>query len=432
MSKVTSLNQQFQIYTNETSSKQILAYDQKAIQSFVDLLCQCDKKFKKKFFNIVFANALKVTDCERSSEPFLILMALGDQFDSKNIFQLLLFSIVAFQNNRTELVDVLIDIINQRLLSDSLDEKLFQEEVISVISVFLLYLSMDCRFSLSLHLIKVIKEISRKISKINDTSTIRMELENFLMLLGGDEYAASLYEKFIGGLKSLGDPATVDIIEALFELAKLLGNDGWCLLLALLTDAYRHFIGVYSNRTVMPVLGKEDDEQWKDIDSFMSYIAEKFTDTNYKLFVVNFYANAIKNFQNNDLNRENVAIMMIRSFLKVSQLALDPLLIAKLVKLCFLISITDSENEPCAKLIHDLVSNLKVDLPAENMALYDLKPEFIEMTFKTIGYYQTEKRTVVSPKSLPFFPTFMIGKVDPKKVIETLFPFISSKLEAIS
>jgi hypothetical protein len=69
----------------ELLSKRMLAYGREAIIVTVNLIAQRVPKFKKKFFNLIFANSLQSNQIGRSNESLLILLALYESMDTESI-----------------------------------------------------------------------------------------------------------------------------------------------------------------------------------------------------------------------------------------------------------------------------------------------------------------------------------------------------------
>lgn len=417
--RASSLNQQYDIFVGTSSSKHILAYDQTAIQTFSTLLCQRNDKFKSRFFEIVLANAFMITDNPRTVEPFLMLMALIDQLDSKDVISLMLYSLCAFKNNRTEIVDSIIDIIKQRMLSENLDAATFAHEAASIIACFILFLSLKCRRSLSIHIIKIIADIAHRASQIEQKNQIAKELSNFLNQFGGEEYAASLFIRFIDETTTFGDSSVDDIIRCLFEIGQLIISENkenkvfnWCSLLSFLMDGYRHFLAVMAERPppkqIVPKEYIDLEDKETEISDFAQFLNENLVGNNYKQFVVEFYSHGLASFKMTDLYKDNVAIMIIRNFLEFSKVNLSPNLFDNLIKASLLLSITcdESGKQEAAHLVRWLVNHCDHGVNPQYLSYAEIKPKFVEGTLKPIGYFTPYKKMLVQPESLPDIKLF--------------------------
>ncbi|KAK8890883.1 hypothetical protein M9Y10_028082 [Tritrichomonas musculus] len=438
--RASSLDQQYEIYVGTSSSKHIIPYDQTAIQTFTSLLCQSSSKFKSKFFEIVLANAFMITDNPRTVEPFLMLMALIDQLDTRDVFSLMLYSLCAFQSNRTDIVDSIIDIVKQRMLSEDLDSKTFAKEATSIIACFILFLSLKCRRTLSIHIIKIIADIAHRALQIEEKGAIAKELSGFLNKFGGEEYAASLFVRFIDESVSFGDPSVDDIIRCLSEIAQLIisdnsqvGDFNWCFILAFLMDGYRHFLAAMADRPIpKQIVSKEifDFENKElQISDFAEFLNNNLVGLSYKQFVVEFFAHGLTSFKMNDLYRDNVAIMIIRYYLEFSKVNLNPNLYDNLVKISLLLAISCDENgkQEAAHLIKWLVNHSDHSINSQYLSYTEIKPKFVEGTLKPIGYFTPYKKTLVAPESLPSVKIFRSAQ-ETQDVTNFLMEHLHSKL----
>jgi len=174
----TSLEQQFQIIT-VPPAKKMLAYDNEAVIRMTSLMCQNDPQFKHNFFNLVLANAVQVKNPDRCVELLIMMIALKDEMNTRSIYYLLLFTLYSLKNNRSELMDALVDNIHYRLISDKCDAEAFSREAIPVVIIFLLYISIDCKRSFSIHLMRILTDVCKKIVESDIASAASEELNKF-------------------------------------------------------------------------------------------------------------------------------------------------------------------------------------------------------------------------------------------------------------
>jgi hypothetical protein len=427
--RANSLDVQYQILTSFSESKHILAYDQTAVQSLSTLLSQSDAEFGHKFFIIVLSTAFKVKDCERGLEPFLVLMALTNQLTTQWIYHLLLFAVFSFTNNRTELVDSLVEIIRQRLVSDTLDPDTFALEVVPVIVVFILYLSLDCRRALSMHIVRILADVCHKVGTLESKASISSELNKFLARYQGDEYVASLFLRFLGDLVTFGDQSVTDMVRGLYELAMVMGaattEYNWCMVLALIADGLRFFIGEKCGRPQQPAL-KLEGLVWGEADAFMEFVSEKFKDLRQRLFIVQFLGCCLKKFKCIDRFRDSTAMMLIFWFLKKSGFAMDPVLTDNVIKLALLEGFAEEAGvKEAARVLAFLIAKLGHVLPLEAVSVEAIKPVFVETTCKPIGHWQAFSKTIVDRANLPNFTPFAMIGVSTSDIVSTLYDYIN-------
>jgi hypothetical protein len=174
-------------------------------------------------------------------------MALTNHLTTQWIYHLLLFAVFSCTNNRTELVDLLVEIIRQRLLSDTLGPDTFAQEVVSVIAIFIRCLSLDCRRVLSMHIVRILADVCHKVGTLESKASISRELNKFLASYQGDDYVVPLFLCFLIDLVTFGDQLVTDRVRGLYELVMVMEQAtteyNWCRLLALVVDGLRFFIG---------------------------------------------------------------------------------------------------------------------------------------------------------------------------------------------
>jgi hypothetical protein len=428
--RANSLDVQYQILTGISESKHILAYDQTAVKSLASLFCQADPAFSQKLFALVLANAFKVRDCERALEPFLILMALDREVTTRSLLYLLQFAVFAFTRNRTEVVDPLVDIIRGRLLSDTLDPAVFAAEVVPVIVVFLLYLSLNCRRSLSMHIVCILADVCRKVLSLGENAKgVSSQLNKFLARYRGDEYVASLFLRFLVETPTFGDNSVPDMVRALGELAQVMGAAegtpyNWCMVLALLVDGVRFFIGEKCQRPQTPAL-ELPGLVWSDAETFAGFLSQHFRDLKQRAFVVQFLGAFVKHFRCGDLYRESAALTILYWFLKRSEFVMDPVTMDNVIAFSFLVGFACDD---AAKLLGYLLARLNHTLPNTSITLEALAPVFVPVTFKTIGHWQGISKVVVDTAKLPPFVLFQMVDVSTNDIVTTLYDHIGALL----
>ncbi|OHS96820.1 hypothetical protein TRFO_09703 [Tritrichomonas foetus] len=434
--RASSLNQQYEIFvgsSSSSSSKHIIAYDQNAVKTFTELLCQLDPNFKHNFFNIVLANTFVVTDNDRTMEPFLILMALIEEFDTKNVFNMMLFSVCAFKNKRGDIVDSIIDIVKQRMLSESLSEEAFAKEAASIISCFILFLSLDCRRSLSIHVIKIISEICTRVMKLSAKIKVSQELSSFLNKFGGDEYIASLFVKFVEETQTLGEQSIDDVITCLVAVSNVIsiisGDEfNWCFIFAVLLEGYRHFLAVLGQRPTKDLIPNIPISR---VDMFADYLAINIDDARMRHFVVEFFVSSMKSFKFIDLHKDNVAMMIISAFLIKTEIKLNPNLFDNLVKMSLLLSITADESgkAEAAHLLKYLINHTNHPVDSKFYSYAELRPKLVETTLKPIGYFTPHKKMSIDKECLPSCRIFRAAQ-QTQDVINFLMNHLKDNIES--
>ena len=108
--RATTLDPQYRIITEE-GSRSVLAYDEKAIRTMVNLFQQAtDENLLETFFGALLSLSFQVDrEDGRASEPFLILMHIGEYMTSSSLFLILLYTLYCNKNNQIQLLDCIID-----------------------------------------------------------------------------------------------------------------------------------------------------------------------------------------------------------------------------------------------------------------------------------------------------------------------------------
>lgn len=431
MKRTTSLDVQYQILT-DIPTKTMLCYDRVAINVLSDLLCQADPEFKQKFFEIAIGNAFQVLPSERAMEPFLMLMGLNNMFTTKFVFQILLFTLYAFKTARVELMDSIIDLINQRLLED-LPEETFATEALPVIIVFILSLSLDFRRSFSIHLMKIISDISEKICGMSCAETISQGLIDFMRNFNGDEYIASLFERFIEDVTSFNDPSVNDIVNALFQLSKLIGASStpfnWCSLFGLAIDATRYFLSVQSPHIATPIIQMEG-LSYESIEKFVSFVVENYETERNKIFFASFYCSLVKLFKVNDNGIDTVSMQIIDQYFRQSKFKTNPAMTDTITKTIFLISLScdDTGRQAASSAINYIISNLTHKMDQASLSLTVIQPKFITVKKRVFNTMMQVDKNIVDPTLIPAMKLFSFSGMEMNAIIDTLWQFLSSKI----
>lgn len=430
----TSLQPQYTIQVSE--SGHLIAYDQEAIKAFTNLMVQADAGFPQKFYEIAIANAFQVNhDAERSNEPFMVIMALSDFMTSTQLYQLLLFCLYAFKKNKTVLVDSLIDNIRQHLTSKTIDDETFSEEVFPVIIVFILYLKLNLKQSLALHIIRNLADISSRVLEIDSKEKVSQQLQEFLQDFNNDEFVAALFIPYIQNLTTLGDQAVPNIINSLYQLAQLIGLSSsvynWCLILAILLDVTRFMICEKSGRS-QPAVIKMEGLEYTSYETVVSFLIEHFPEERQKFLIIEFVGAMFQNFKCLDLYKDNVVIGLLECYIRKADVVMNPGFTDKLVKLLSLISISCDESTQIAAASAQefILSNLQIKVSSKNLALVHMKPKLIEVTYRPIFRTLAHKRFVVDPAQLPRFELFGLAKsIESEEVVKNMWDLIANKLK---
>ena len=404
--RASSLDEQYEIFS-EAPAKHILAYDRNAVRTYTLLLCQIDPNFKKNFFEIILANTFMVTDNERTMEPFLMLVSVIDEFDIHNLFSMMLFSLIAYKNNRPDIVDPIIDIVKEIMLNEDNSDENFVREAATILSCLIQFLSLKCKRSLSIHIVKVIYEICTRALSLSASlkEKISNELFAFISQFGGEVYVAGLFAKFVAEINTLGDASIDNIIECLVEISKLISitsfeQYNWCSIFALVLDGYRHFLAVSAERPAKDMIS---DVTYTDINHFARFLSQNISEPAQKQFVVEFFVDALSSFAFNDLYKDNVALAILENFIEKANLKISPGLYDNIIKLALLVSIScDEEGKVlAAKLLRIMVENINHPYGKDIFSYSKLEPGLVETTLKPIGHYSSVKKLMIDRKCLP-------------------------------
>lgn len=430
----TSLKPQYSILTHD--SGHIIAYDQEAIKTFVNLLKQADEDFPIKFFDIVLACAFQVdSESERSNEPFMFMMALSDLMNTKQLYQLLLFSLYSFKNNKTILVDSLIDNIRQHMMSQTISDETFAEEAFPVIIVFVLYLKLNLKQSLALHIIKNLASVVTRVLELDGKEIVSQRLIEFLQNFNKDEFVASLFVPYIQNLTSFGDTAVPSIITSLYKLAQLLGLSdteyNWCLLFAIMLDSTQYMIADKKGRKPAAIIQMEGLD-YSSPEAFIPFLVEHFTEERYRLFIIEYIGALFQNFKCMDLYKDNVALSLLETFLPQANVVMNAGFIDKVIKILSQVAVSCDENaqKSAASSQEFIISTLKIKVSKSKLTVVNMKPTFVEATFKPIGRTLAHKRIIIDQAEYPKFELMKLaGSQDSQEVVQTLWDLIASKLK---
>ena len=433
--RAVSIDPEYQI-TLTLPAKQMLCYDKIAIRSLSKLLCQTNSNFEEQFYNLVLANAFRMDNSERSVEPFIMMISFADIIPTSIVYQLLLFTVYAFVTGRSELMDSLIDIISQRLLSKEIEELTFELEAFPVLIVFILSLSIENNRSFSIHLTRIIADITSKICNSKCAKSISTKVIEFMKVYNGDQYIASLFKRFVEDSLTFSDSSITDIIRALYELSKLFGYSSteynWCLLFSLLIDGTRYFLGEITQRIQKPII-KFEGFEYTTIKSFITFLSNNFKENYYQIFILSYLSSLNKTFKTLDLNIDIISMEMICEYLYLQEnLSLTPQFIENLIRLLFLVSLTSSikGKKFSVKSISYLINNSNHNIDHSTLSLNIIQPKFIIQKRKPIGYYTIIEKQFVDPNLLPNFLIFNFSGMEMNAILDTLWQFISSNLSS--
>ena len=427
----TSLDQQFQIIT-VPPAKKMLAYDNEAVIRMTTLMCQNDPQFKHDFFNLVLANAVQVKSPDRCIELLIMMIALKDEMSTRSIYYLLLFTLYSLKNNRSELMNALVDNIHYRLISEKCDADAFSREAIPVVIIFLLYISIDFKRSFSIHLMRILTDVCKKIVESDIAESASEELNKFFEKWRGDEFISSLFVKYVADLMTLGDENCKYIIQCLFQLSNLIGIKGsknnWCLLFAVLIDYVRSQIAELSKRPIKPEL-HIDGLKYTAID-LAEYLRDTFEDKRQREFVILFDIALYKSFKCNDLHKDVVVMTQLNEFLVATDFKMDPSLTDTVLKIITLVNLTsDKEGRQAASsVIYQIVSKILFKIRETSMSLVKMQPQVVPCTRKVIGYYVSEKGFTVKQDSMPPVFLFQFSATENQPIIDMMWDYIVEKL----
>jgi len=335
--------------------------------------------------------------------------------------------------------------------------------LIPVTIVFILMLSFEMKPSQSVNLIKILGAIAEKVVKEKNGKLVGKALTDFFEKFAGDEFIASLFERFISQLSSFGDPSSEPIIRGLAGLGALFGLGSssedpynWLTLLAALFDGTRHFIGERTNLPKPPVIptlfaenldpkaerklasGDEDIFRRSDgidytsIQKFMISLTRNFNDSRQKLFIINWFGMILNldGFKFIDLHKEVVALEMLSAYLEASKTVMNPGLEDNILKTSLLheICLDGNEKSAGARLISILTEDIKYKPSDQTLNLDLIKPQFKQEKRKQIGSWKTETKEIPDRTFLPKFILFNVGEITAERIIDTLWQLISSKL----
>ena len=430
----TSLEQQFLIIT-VPPAKKMLAYDNEAVLTMTSLMCQNDPEFKREFFNIVLANAVQVKNPDRCIELLIMMIALKDEMTTKSIYYLLLFTLYALKNNRSELMDALVDNIHHRLISDKCDSEAFSREAVPVVIIFLLYISIDYKRSFSMHLIRILTDVCKKIAESDIAEAASKELNDFFAKWNGDEYIASLFVRYVADLQTLGDENCKYVIECLYRLSKLISVSGthynWCLLLALLIDFTRASIAEMSERPIPSILiPLIEDLKYKPVYEFAEFLGANFTDDRFKNFILMFPLALYKSFKCLDIHKDEVAMNLLNEYLTSAKPHLTPGLSDSIIKTVSLVNLTSDADgrEAASSVLYQIISNIKYKVGESTMSITAMNPQITPVTRKVIGYYVSQKGFAVKQEIFPKVQLFMVGSIETQAIIDMMWDYIVDKV----
>lgn len=432
--RATTLDPQYRIITEE-GSRSVLAYDEKAIRTLVNLFQQAtDENLLELFFGALLSLSCQVDrEDGRASEPFLILMHIGEYMTSSSLFLILLYTLYCNKNNQIQLLDCIIDCIRSHLVTPDIDKDSFISEAMPVIIVLILYLSMKLKSSQSLHVMKVLSEIILNVHSRfsgNDDNEVFHKVVKYMAKFNGDEYISSIMCRYILELKSFGDPTCAEIIRCLASLSIVYNSpNNWCMLLADLADGARYFIGECGGKMADKVL---TDRKYNSPEEFANIFYETYKDNENQIrFVLSFICNILCTSESLDLNKESATLLMLRSIIQHKDaLPLPQEMTEKLITFLSLISMSCDQKYKliAAPLIVDLMRKSTTKISAQVYSYIAIQPKFATLNMRQYNSFQCVQRTLIDPSALPQFKLFNISGIE-LTVITDLWDFIIDKIE---
>jgi hypothetical protein len=423
--RATSLGEEDLITTDE-AARTILAYDDSLIVSLVELFAQVDPDFGAKFFAQVLAFAFQIApECIRSVEPLLIVRAIGREMPTPALYHLLLFTLYAFQTNRMELMDSLVDCIRSHLVGLPSDGPAFEVESMPSIVVLILYLSLKIKHSTAVQIMGIIAEIIAKVCDSPARESVRKEVFGYLRKFKGDQFIASLFLKFVREITSFADHGIRSIINCLDSLSLLLAfSNNWCGLLALLVEGARAFIGLAGGRTADVVLAK-----WKfdSVDHFTALLRDIYSNETQRTFIISFFVNIVTKFKANDY-RKDWAVLIVLNSLVNRDFAVPLTIFDSLIKFVSLVTLTAADDGQLAgvALSAKLLANVDHALNPELLSLVLIKPPLVQVKQKQFLHWEGHERTVVDPGALPDVPLLGTEEIEGNVIID-LWQFICER-----
>lgn len=357
----TSLEEQFSITT--VPSRRKFAGDHETIQKVLQMMKQFDPDFKDQFYNLVLANAFLAAPGERAIEPLVMMISMKDTFKTKTIYFMLLFTLYAIKNNRSDLMDTLVELIQSRLLNCS-SEDLYREAV-PVIITFLAYVRNGKADPFNYHMMKMISGVCDRVVQHDKAEEIGKELIGFFDQFGGDEYLASLFYSYMQMHENLNSISSETVIEVLFKLSDVISMDSertenLCLLVGLLFDALRVNTTKIECREILSGMDY-------DIQPFCEFLTGTFSTKRKQLFVIAFFIYAYRNLKFMNPSKDSIVVSMLALFMANPQLDVDTDIYNKTLKFAKLISFSSTEEgmKSGAQLFTFLIEHIKYTPPPE-------------------------------------------------------------------
>ena len=423
--RATSLGEQYEI-GREESVKTIVAFDNKLVRTFVKLFTQVDPKFNDKFFGKLLPLAFQVTPANpRALEPLMMIMAIGKEMSTASLFYLLLFTIYVFRTSRTDLMDCLVDCIRSHILALPMDSISLETETTPVIIVLMMYLSLNLKTSLAVHIMNIISDIMNRIRESTFKDKVYAAIVDHLSKFDGDKHIARQFVTFLGEVRSFGDDSVKIMITTLDLLSSLYDReDDWCSLLAILTDGSRFFIGKCGPCETERVLAKYE---FNTVEEFAELLRGRFTAQEQIDFIISFFCNIVF-FKNEDLSKESAVLTMLTGF------CTDPAIINQdiydqLYRFVSLVCVTcdDPWRKNATGLLARMLTGATHTIPKKARSLTSHIPKFVTVSQKGYGRNPMISKTVVAPNCLPSFELLHNSGND-ESVLESQWEFICGKI----
>ncbi|OHT16778.1 hypothetical protein TRFO_41570 [Tritrichomonas foetus] len=409
VTRATTLDEQYRIISDE-GSRAMIAYDEKAVQTLVGLFNNIDHYFQEEFFGSLIGLAFQVDpDDPRANEPFLLMMHVGQYMTSDSLFLILMYTLHSVKENKTQLLDCIMDCIRGHLMVDDLNIDAFKKEIVPVIIVFLIFLTLQLKQSMSLHIMKVLSEIIEKVIQRceGQHQEVFQNVVEYMTKFKGDQFIASVIMKYITELKSFGDQNCAEVIRFLASLSRVYGNDSnWCMLLADLADGARSFIGEAGEKKSDRVL---QNREYKNVSEFVELLIINYSNDEDKLrFIISFFCNVVCTAKSVDIQKEAAVVQILNSLLSREEMTIPDDLLEKLVQFVSLVSIIcDKKYKPIASsIILCLLSKTDNTVPAAALSYSLMQPKFVTMKMRQFNSYKDEERTYIDLSTLPNFPLF--------------------------
>lgn len=376
----------------EQNVKQVLCYDHAAVTTICQLMKQVDEHFICKYFEIVFANAVRASKNERSMEPMVMLMAFSDELTTRTVYLLNIFILECLGSHRDELLDPIIDVLHDRLLSDDLDLESFKDEVPPTLCSLITIISTDTVRGLPMVAMKLITDLVEKSISRNVVDIIADRMKKFIDSINGDEFVASIFVPHVQESPSFAEDVVVAASKALICLSYLLGEKSYCGLFGKLIENTRMFLDKYADE-------KEEENDENTAEKFICDLVNDVPDMIGN--IIDFCLALLTTFSCNDLYIDTLAFDYLASALKNGKLELSESRVQDISLLAFMLPMNgDAKLIPAAS---NAMFNL-ISLYPDNhiyIDILDFDPKFTVVTRKPINGWKRVDTRVIDREKLP-------------------------------